>query len=92
MNDAKSSLTPILREYGALKGLPYYDLVEEILAARPSMPIKATQQELRFTMDAYSVNEPQAAAIVGACQNEGFSLIQGPPGTGKPFLCFVDVR
>ena len=81
---ANLSLTPILREYGALKGLPYYDLVEEILAARPSMPVRATHQELKFTMDAYSVNEPQAAAIVGACQNEGFNLIQGPPGTGSP--------
>jgi senataxin len=79
------SLTPILREYGALKGLPYYDLVEEILAARPSMPVKPGSHELKFTMDAYSVNEPQAAAIVGACQNEGFSLIQGPPGTGTIF-------
>jgi senataxin len=79
---ADFSLTPILREYGALKGLPYYDLVEEILVARPSMPVKPTNHELQFTMDAFSVNEPQAAAIVGACQNEGFSLIQGPPGTG----------
>ena len=76
------SLTPILREYGALKGLPYYDLVEEILAARPSMPVRPSKHDLKFTMDAYAVNEPQAAAIVGACQSEGFSLIQGPPGTG----------
>jgi len=83
---ADSSLTPILREYGALKGLPYYDLVEEILAARPSMPARPSKHDLKFTMDAYAVNEPQAAAIVGACQNEGFSLIQGPPGTGN----FID--
>lgn len=74
-----------MREYGALKGLPYYDLVEEILVARPSMPIQPTKYEIEFTMDAYAVNEPQATAIVGACNNEGFSLIQGPPGTGKRF-------
>ena len=82
-NYANFSLTPIMREYGALKGLPYYDLVEEILAARPSMPVSPSRHELKFTMDTYAVNEPQAAAIVGACQNQGFSLIQGPPGTGK---------
>jgi senataxin len=86
------SLTPILREYGALKGLPYYDLVEEILAARPSMPVKPSNHELKFTMDAFSVNEPQATAIVGACQNEGFSLIQGPPGTGIPHQHKADTR
>ena len=76
-------MTPILREYSALKGLPYYDLVEEILAARPSLPIAPTKYEIEFTMKNYLVNEPQAAAIIGASQNQGFSLIQGPPGTGK---------
>jgi len=76
-------LTPILREYAALKGLPYYDLVEEILAARPSLPIAPTKYEIEFTMKNYLVNEPQAAAIIGTSQNQGFSLIQGPPGTGK---------
>lgn len=79
-----------MREYGALKGLPYYELVEEILAARPSMPVKPTIRELKFTMDTYAVNEPQAAAIVGACQSEGFSLIQGPPGTGNAHLTGAD--
>ena len=67
-----------------MKGLPYYDLVEEILAARPSPPVKPSTHELKITMSAYAVNEPQAAAIIGACQSLGFSLIQGPPGTGKP--------
>jgi hypothetical protein len=81
-----------MREFGALKGLPYYDLVEEILAARPSMPVKPSNFELKFTMNAYSVNEPQAAAIIGAGQNEGFSLIQGPPGTGNLFVGSTDFR
>jgi len=74
-----------MREYAALKGLPFYDLVEEILAARPSTPVQPTDRELKVTMDAYAVNKPQAIAIVGACQKEGFSLIQGPPGTGNSF-------
>jgi senataxin len=77
-------LTPILREFAALKGLPYYDLVEEILAAEPTMHIQPSGQELQFTIEAYAVNEPQARAIVGACRAKGFSLIQGPPGTGTP--------
>lgn len=75
-----------MREFAALKGLPYYDLVEEILAAEPSMPAHIQPHEIKFTMDAYSVNEPQAAAIVGASQSKGFSLIQGPPGTGNLYL------
>jgi senataxin len=81
-----------MREYVALKGLPYYDLVEEILAARPSAPVQPSERELKVTMDAYAVNKPQAIAIVGACQKEGFSLIQGPPGTGNTILTRAEVR
>jgi len=88
----KRSLTPLMREYAALKGLPYYDLVEEILAAKPSTPVQPTERELKVTMDAYAVNKPQAIAIVGACQKEGFSLIQGPPGTGGYVSVLINIR
>ncbi|KAF8428287.1 SEN1 N terminal-domain-containing protein [Tirmania nivea] len=77
------SLTPLEREYGALLSLAYYDLLDEILHARPSPLVKPPDDEVERTRSNYQVNEPQARAICAATNNEGFTLIQGPPGTGK---------
>ncbi|KAH7909030.1 SEN1 N terminal-domain-containing protein [Hygrophoropsis aurantiaca] len=77
------SLSTLYREYGALKGLPFFDLSQTIL--QPSIAALPTldSREVRQTMTTYSVNEPQAKAILGSLRVEGFALIQGPPGTGK---------
>ncbi|KAF3901570.1 hypothetical protein ABW21_db0202407 [Orbilia brochopaga] len=77
------SLTPIEREYAALKALPYYHLCEQIIKGRPHVYIEPEDRHVHRTMKVYNVNKPQATAIIGAVRNDGFSLIQGPPGTGK---------
>ncbi|KZT12026.1 uncharacterized protein LAESUDRAFT_691154 [Laetiporus sulphureus 93-53] len=77
------SLATLHREYAALMALPYFDFQEMVLKARLSKTTLADEEEIRKTMFTYSVNEPQAKAILYALKAEGFALIQGPPGTGK---------
>lgn len=71
------------REYSSLKGLPYYDLCDEILKAQPSKPAQISETEAASMCEKLNVNISQAKAILGSYATEGFSLIQGPPGTGK---------
>ncbi|GEQ71836.1 hypothetical protein JCM33374_g5522 [Metschnikowia sp. JCM 33374] len=71
------------REYSSLRGLPYYDLCDEILAGKPCKPKPISDEEARGMCGKLGVNMSQAKAIIGANREEGFSLIQGPPGTGK---------
>ncbi|KAG2101040.1 SEN1 N terminal-domain-containing protein [Suillus discolor] len=77
------SLSTLHREYGALMALPHYDLFQMILTPKLSGMPPLEQHEVQHTMSAYSVNEPQARAIMGSLKIDGFALIQGPPGTGK---------
>ena len=65
------------REYGALLGLPHYDCADFILKPQLPKPLRLDQNEVEVTMTKYSVNEPQARAIVGALRTDGFTLIQG---------------
>ena len=70
-------MSTLHREYAALLSLQYNDLCDFIL--RPSL-LKAPgvdAKDLRYTMDEFKVNEPQATAILKAINTEGFSLIQG---------------
>lgn len=71
------------REYSSLKGLQYYDLCDDILAAKPAPIVTISKSVAQNMCKKLGVNESQAAAIIGSSQSEGFSLIQGPPGTGK---------
>lgn len=77
------SLTPLEREYGALVALPYYDLCEEIIKAKPSPLLEYSDAELQPITQAYHVNMAQAKAVKSALDNDAFTLIQGPPGSGK---------
>jgi senataxin len=77
------SLTPLEREYGALMALPYYDLCEEIVRAKPSPLLDYPNSQTSPIMGAYKVNRAQAMAVISALDNDGFTLIQGPPGSGK---------
>ncbi|CCM01866.1 uncharacterized protein FIBRA_03937 [Fibroporia radiculosa] len=77
------NLTTLHREYGALMALPYYDSCDTVLRANLSLPSPSDSREVQTTMKAYSVNEPQAKAILYSLKADGFALIQGPPGTGK---------
>ncbi|KAK9239547.1 SEN1 N terminal-domain-containing protein [Lipomyces kononenkoae] len=77
------SMTTIEREYSSLQGLPYYDLCDQILHAKPASSIRADAAKIRKTQSTYNVNAPQAGAIIAAMESTGFTLIQGPPGTGK---------
>jgi senataxin len=81
------SLTPLEREYGSLVCLQYYDLRDEILEAKPRDLVEAEPAQIKQMQDIYTVNEPQAKAIISATNGLGFTLIQGyvtshiPPGT-----------
>ena len=77
------SLTPLEREYGALMALPYYDLCDEIISAKPSPLLDYPESELASFVETYDVNKAQAKAVRSALDNDAFTLIQGPPGSGK---------
>ncbi|KAJ1675825.1 DEAD-box type RNA helicase [Spiromyces aspiralis] len=80
------SLTPVQREYSALKRLRYLPkpMLRDILKPKVHPIKKFTEDEIRSCMKAHAVNQPQAEAILSATRREqGFTLIQGPPGTGK---------
>nr|POE79379.1 helicase sen1 [Quercus suber] len=77
------TITPLEREYGALQGLQYYDLCNQICKAAPSKRINFSEKQIARFQDTYNVNRAQSQAINAALENEGFSLIQGPPGSGK---------
>jgi senataxin len=82
-----TSLVPLEREYGALRGLQYYDLCMEIILAKPSPILKHRDDYLQPLQKVYQVNMAQSKAVASAIENDGFTLIQGPPGTGKiPFI------
>lgn len=68
------------REFAGLKGMPYYDqMLKAVLEAHSSPLVEPPSSQVTRAMDAYSVNEPQAKAILGAMNpnTSGFVLIQG---------------
>lgn len=75
--DGRGSLSTLHREYGALLSLRHNDLLAFILRPSLSVSPQVASKDLRETMDAYKVNEPQAAAILKSLNTAGFSLIQG---------------
>lgn len=77
------SIIPLEREYGAIAGLKYYDLCDEIVKARPSPLLNYSDKQLDSLIANYKVNKAQAKAIKSALDNDAFTLIQGPPGSGK---------
>lgn len=76
-------MTTVEREYSSLEGLPFYDLVNQILKAKPTLEAPLNEAEVQDVKANYKLNTSQAKAVVGTVSKEGFSLIQGPPGTGK---------
>lgn len=71
------SITPLEREYGALKGLQYYDLCDEIIRAKPSPLLTYNDKQIDPLMDNYNLNKAQAKAVKSAIDNDAFTLIQG---------------
>ena len=78
-----NSIIPLEREYGALLGLEYYDLCDEIVRAYPSPIMNYNDNVLNKVMTSYNLNKAQAKALKSSVDNDGFTLIQGPPGSGK---------
>lgn len=78
-----TNMTTIEREYAALESLQFYDMLDEILEAKPSPLLKYGDDATNQIMKNYFLNPGQAKAIMNAKDNDGFTLIQGPPGTGK---------
>ncbi|KAF2097845.1 tRNA-splicing endonuclease-like protein, partial [Rhizodiscina lignyota] len=77
------SMTPLEREYGALRSLQFYDLCDEIVSAKPSPLLDYNDRQLEPLISNYNVNKAQAKAVKSAVDNDAFTLIQGPPGSGK---------
>ncbi|CEJ91251.1 hypothetical protein VHEMI06975 [[Torrubiella] hemipterigena] len=78
-----TNMTTIEREYAALESLQYYDLMDEVLKAEPSPILRYGDEKVNNYMANWALNRGQAMAVLGAQENDGFTLIQGPPGTGK---------
>lgn len=72
-----SSITPLEREYGALLGLKYFDLCDEVIRARPSPLLNYSERQLEPLVLNYSINIAQAKAVKSAVDNDAFTLIQG---------------
>lgn len=68
-----------MREFGALKGLLYYEpeLLSFILEGKSAATPYMSEYQIEDAQKAFDVNEPQAKAILGSMNVEGFSLIQG---------------
>lgn len=71
------SITPLEREYGALLGLQYYDLCDEIIKAKPSPILNYSEKQLTPIRDIYKLNIAQSKALKSAVDNDAFTLIQG---------------
>jgi senataxin len=71
------SITPLEREYGAVLGLQYYDLCDEIIQAKPSPLLNYKDNQLQPLIDTYDVNTAQSKAVKSAMDNDAFTLIQG---------------
>lgn len=71
------SLTPLEREYGALEGLQYYDLCDEIINAKPSPLLTYKDTDTDPLIRNYNLNLAQAKAVKSAVDNDAFTLIQG---------------
>lgn len=76
-------MTTVEREYTSLVGLPFYDLVNQIISGKPAISQTLGPQQIEEVRKNYKLNASQAKAVVSTVACEGFSLIQGPPGTGK---------
>lgn len=72
-----SSITPLEREYGALLGLKYFDLCNEIIRAKPSPLLDYSEKQLAPLLANYNINIAQAKAVKSAVDNDAFTLIQG---------------
>ena len=72
-----SSITPLERECGALYGLKYYDLCDEIVRAKASPLLNYTDKQIEPICSIYKVNGAQARAVRSALDNDAFTLIQG---------------
>lgn len=71
------SLTPLEREYGALVGLKYFDLCDEVIKAKPSPLLNYSEKQLEPLAANYRINCAQAKAVRSAIDNDAFTLIQG---------------
>lgn len=72
-----TNMTTIEREYAALESLQYYDLMDEILKAEPSPIIRYGDERALKAQQNWALNRGQALAVLGAHDNDGFTLIQG---------------
>lgn len=72
-----TSITPLEREYGALVGLKYYDLCDEIIKAKPSPLLRYSEKQIDPIISVYQLNHAQAKALRSAMDNDAFTLIQG---------------
>ena len=58
-------------------GLQYYDLFANVVHPQKTKLPTMSPNRIKHCMATYKVNEPQAVAILGSLDMQGFSLIQG---------------
>jgi senataxin len=57
--------------------LPYYDLSDEVIKAKPSPILNYSKDTVKGIVDTYQLNIAQAKAVRSAMDNDAFTLIQG---------------
>ena len=59
-------------EFTVLKALPYYDFYVDIMRPQPTRVPHVPALQVQQVMKPHQVNGPQAVAILGSLQAEGF--------------------
>lgn len=72
-----TNMTTVEREYASLESLQYYDLMPEVLEAKPSPMLNFSPEAVEQVMQNYNLNRGQAKAILNAKENDAFTLVQG---------------
>ncbi|CAI4211099.1 unnamed protein product [Parascedosporium putredinis] len=78
-----TNMTTIEREYATLQGLQHYDLLEEVLEAKPSPILKYSEEAVQSYMNTYSLNPAQATATPGTGKTKTITAMVGCLLTGQ---------
>jgi senataxin len=72
-----TNMRTIEREFASLESLQYYDLMQEILEAKPSPMLNFSSEAIDKVKINYHLNHGQAKAVLHARENDAFTLVQG---------------
>lgn len=72
-----TNMRTIEREFASLESLQYYDLMQEVLEAKPSPMLNFSSEAIDKVKVNYHLNHGQARAVLHARENDAFTLVQG---------------